>query len=117
MCGYVQEINLQAYQGMDASSWTIVAHNPELGMNLKGVIEDINVFGLAIGQLLQNLDLVDGDFDGIVFGTRVDFIVGAIDIDNFQSDHTIVDLIKTKAKTGSQRNSSSEKNEQYATFF
>ena len=78
---------------MDASPGTIVAHNPKLRMNLKGVIEDIDVLCLAVGQLLQNLYLVDGALNGVVFGANVNLIVGAINIDNLESYHAVVDLI------------------------
>ena len=67
---------------MNASSRTIVAHNPELGMDLKGIIEGVDVLGLAIGQLLQDLDLMNGDFNGVVFCSSVNLVVSAIDIDN-----------------------------------
>ena len=64
-------------------------------MNLKGVIEDVDVFCLAVGQLLQNLDLMNGAFNGIVLGADVDLVVRAINVDDLESNHAIVDLIET----------------------
>ena len=51
-------------------------------MDLKGIIEGVDVLGLAIGQLLQDLDLMNGDFNGVVFCSSVNLVVSAIDIDN-----------------------------------
>ena len=80
---------------MNTPSWTVIVDDPQLRMDLEGVEDDIDILSLAIFQLLKYLDLVDGDFDGIILGTSIDFVVRRVDIDNLQGNNTLLFFIKT----------------------
>ena len=65
-------------------------------MNLKSVVKDIHILGFAILQLLEHLDFMDGHFNGIIFGTSIRFVVGGVNVDNFESNDSIIVLIVTR---------------------
>ena len=62
-------------------------------MNLESIEEGVDILGFAILELLQNLDLVNGDINGIIFGTSVGVIICSIDVDNLEGNNTVVHLI------------------------
>lgn len=72
------------YQGLDASSWAIFVHNPDLRMQRKSIQEPVNVLGLSSTQLLKDFDLVKGSVDGNIF--RMGIVVFGIGIENLQGD-------------------------------
>lgn len=54
----VREKMMSTYQRSHTATRAIFVDNPKLGMYLKGVKNDINIFGVAVLELLQDLDLV-----------------------------------------------------------
>lgn len=78
---------------MDTTTRAIVVHDPQLRMNLESIEEHVYILGFAVLKLLQDLDLVNGNFDGIIFGAGVGLIVCRIDIDNLKGNNTVVHLI------------------------
>ena len=81
---------------MDATSRAIVVHDPELTMNMESIKEHVDILSFTIFQLLQNLDFVDSNFHGIIFGAGVGLIVCCIDIDDLKGNNTVVHLIVAK---------------------
>ena len=72
------------YQGLDASSWAIFVHNPDLRMQRKSIQEPVDVLGLSSTQLLKDFDLVKGSVDGNIF--RMGIVIFGIGIENLQGD-------------------------------
>lgn len=58
--------DLLTYQGTHAASWTIFVDNPELGMYLKRIKNDVDVLGVVLLELLQDLDLMHRDLDAFI---------------------------------------------------
>lgn len=49
---------MSTYQRSHTATRAIFVDNPKLRMYLKGVKNDIDIFGVAVLELLQDLDLV-----------------------------------------------------------
>lgn len=61
-----KRMTLLTYQGAHATSRTVFVHNPELRMDLERIEDYIDVLGVAIFELLQDLDLMHSDLDGFI---------------------------------------------------
>ena len=65
-------------------------------MYLKGIEDDINVFSVGILQLLQHLDLMQGDFNTIVLLASIDSVVVGVNINDFEGNNSVFFLVKTR---------------------
>ena len=64
--GITERDDLLTYQGTHAASWAIFIDNPELGMYLERIKYDIDVLGVVLLELLQDLDLMHRDLDAFI---------------------------------------------------
>lgn len=53
-------------------------------MDREGIVDDVDVLGFTLFELLQHLDLVDEVFEVLVLFASVDTIIGRIDVDDFE---------------------------------
>ena len=67
-------------------------------MDLKSVKYNVHILCVAVLQLLQDFDLVDGYFDGVILRSSIDLVICQIDVDDFESDNTIVFFIVASRK-------------------
>lgn len=65
-------------------------------MYLERIKDSINIFGVAVLKLFQDPDLVQSDLNALILCQRIGFVVSGVDIDDFEGNDTIVDLIKSE---------------------
>lgn len=65
-------------------------------MYLERIENGIDILGIVILELLQDLDLMHSDLDAFILCQGIDFVVMGVHVDDFQGDDTIVDLITAK---------------------
>lgn len=87
---------MSTYQRSHTASGAIFIDNPKLRMYLERIKDDIYIFGVAVLKLFQDPDLVQGDLNALILCQRIGFVVSGVDIDDFECNDTIVDLIKAE---------------------
>lgn len=89
-----------AYQSTDTTTRTVFGDNPELAVDRESIIDDVDVLGAALFELLQDLDLMDKVFEVLVFLAGVDTVIGGIDVDDFEC-HDFLGLGVSTVRRGS----------------
>lgn len=74
---------------MQTTSWTILRDYPKLRVDWEGVDDEIDILGIAVSQLSQDLDFVQDSLYAVVFLQVMNFEVMWIHIDNFQSHYFV----------------------------
>lgn len=69
---------------MHTSSRTVFGDDPELAVDRKSIVDAVYVLCFTLLELLEYLDLVDEVFDVLIFLASVGFVVGGIDVDDFE---------------------------------
>jgi len=78
------EDQIPSYQSTHTPTRTIFGNDPELAVDREGIVDDVDVLGSALFELLQHLNLVDEVFEVLIFFASVDTIIGGIDVDDFE---------------------------------
>lgn len=84
------------YQRSHTATGAILIDNPKLRMYLERINDSINIYGAAVLKLFQDPDLVQGDLNALILCQRIGLVVSGVDIDDFEGNDTIVDLIKAE---------------------
>ena len=53
-------------------------------MDRERIVDDVDILGSALFQLLEYLDLMDEVFEILVFFAGVNSVIGGIDVDDFE---------------------------------
>ena len=77
---------------MDTPSRTQIADNPELRIEGEGLVDDVDVLGLAVFERVKNGNFVDKILNCLVLLSWIKLIVGAVDFNDFESDERLVRL-------------------------
>jgi hypothetical protein len=70
---------------MNTTTWTVIADNPQLRMQVESLLDVVDVLCLAVSKEFQCLDLFPEIFDGLILLVKVQLVIQIVNINDLYS--------------------------------
>jgi hypothetical protein len=84
------------HESVNTTTWTVIADDPQLGMQVKSLLDVVDVLCLAIPKEFQCFDLFPEIFDGFILLLKVQLVVQIVNVNDLYSYNVLCSAVFTE---------------------